>query len=232
MKPSVLLYDIDGTLITTGGAGRQAINAAFVSTFGRADACSHFSFSGMTDRAIVRLGLEHLRVEVDEAAIDRVIDAYLRHLEQAVRDASEETYRVHLGIPEALRASREAGCAVGLGTGNVERGARTKLERVGLFEHFDFGGYGDDHELRPELIRRGAERGAAKLGRSLAEVRVVIIGDTPKDVAAAKAIGADCLAVATGDHDSAELLAAGARWAFDDLTAPGALEALIRQASG
>jgi phosphoglycolate phosphatase-like HAD superfamily hydrolase len=128
---------------------------------------------------------------------------------------------------EAVRAGRERGAAVGLGTGNVREGARLKLGRVGLFEHFDFGGYGCDAEDRAEVIRIGAERGASALGRTLSECRVVVIGDTPKDVAAAQAIGAECVGVATGSYSVDALLACGATAAFSDLTAEGAWPALF-----
>jgi len=116
---------------------------------------------------------------------------------------------------------------VGLGTGNIREGARVKLERVRLYQHFDFGGFGDDHELRPELIRVGAERGARALGLPLGAVRVVVIGDTPKDVAAALAIGAEAIGVGTGSFRPQALLQAGATHAFDTLEHPGALEAVL-----
>lgn len=227
MKPTVLLFDIDGTLITTGGAGRRAIVRAFSTVYGRPDACDHFSFGGMTDRAIVRLGLEQIGMTASEDTIDALITRYVELLEEEVWKIDDARYRIHAGMVEAIDAGHANGCAVGLGTGNVKSGAMAKLRRVGIHERFDFGGFGDDHELRPELIRRGAERGAAKLARPLAEVRVVVIGDTPKDVSAAQAIGAESIAVATGDYRADDLRAAGATHAFDDLSRPGAIEALL-----
>ena len=98
---------------------------------------------------------------------------------------------------------------------------------MGLFEAFDFGGFGDDHELRPELIRRGAQRGVEKLGLVWSEARVVVIGDTPHDVAAAHAIGAKCIGVGTGGFALDLLKAAGADWAFESLAAPGAIDAML-----
>ena len=228
MRPTVLLFDIDGTLVTTGGAGRRSIDRAFELLHGRADACSHFSFDGMTDRGIARMGLETIGVPVDAAAIDTLLARYVECLEEAVRSVPEEQYIVHAGMREAVDASIAAGMAVGLGTGNVREGARVKLSRVGLFEKFSFGGFGDDHELRPELIRRGAERGAAKLGVALAHARVVVIGDTPKDVSAAQAIGAESFAVATGGFSVEQLRAIGPTYLFETLAAPGALDALLR----
>ncbi len=225
MQPTVLLFDIDGTLVTTGGAGRRAIERAFEVMHGRADACSHLSFSGMTDRAIVREGLQAIDVEVNEPRIDALIARYVECLREAVGQVPEEKYRVHPGMRAAVEAGRAAGMAVGLGTGNVREGARVKLERVGLFEHFAFGGFGDDHELRPELIRKGAERGLALL--KVAEARVVVIGDTPKDISAAQAIGAQSVAVATGGFTVAQLKASGATWAFETLDDEDALTVLL-----
>lgn len=227
MRPTVLLFDIDGTLITTGGAGRRAIVRAFSAVYGRPDACDHFSFGGMTDRAIVRLGLEQIGVAAADATIDALLTRYVELLEEEVWKMDDARYRVHAGMLEAIDAGHANGCAVGLGTGNVRTGAMTKLRRVRIHERFDFGGFGDDHELRPELIRRGAERGAQKLGVPLAEARVVVIGDTPKDVQAAHAIGAESIAVATGDYRADDLWAAGATHAFEDLSRPGAIEALL-----
>ncbi len=127
---------------------------------------------------------------------------------------------VHAGIEAALDAAVIAGAAVGLGTGNVRAGARLKLARVGLHERFAFGGFGCDHEARDALLRVGAERGASALGAPLDACRVVVVGDTPKDVAAARAIGAECLAVATGSFSTDALAACGATWAFRD-SGPG-----------
>lgn len=228
MRPTVLLFDVDGTLVTTGGVGRRALARAFERTHGRADACNHFRFDGMTDRAIARMGLMACAIEVTPERVEAVLADYLRCLEEEIATADDRGYIVHAGIPEALdAAASQRNVALGLGTGNVEAGARLKLKRVGLHERFRFGGYGSDHEDRPTLIRHGAERGAALLGIPLAECRVVIIGDTPKDVHAALAIGAECVGVGTGGFTAAQLTAAGATWAFSDLTQPGALDALL-----
>jgi phosphoglycolate phosphatase-like HAD superfamily hydrolase len=127
----------------------------------------------------------------------------------------------------AIDRGARAGAALGLGTGNIRAGARAKLERVGLFERFAFGGFGDDSENRTELLRVGAERGARALDVSLSECRVVVIGDTPRDVAAAHGIGALCVAVATGGSTAAELVASAADHVFDNLAQPGALAAIF-----
>lgn len=223
---TVLLFDIDGTLVTTGGAGRRAMQRAFAEIGADTETLA-FPFDGLTDRRIVRQGLEKLGHTVDERAIDRVLAAYVRALSEEVSQVPAERYRVHAGMRRAIGLARARGAAIGLGTGNVREGARLKLERVELYAEFEFGGFGCDAEARDQLVRIGAERGAARLGRALAECRVVVIGDTPKDVAAAHAIGAECIGVGTGSFSAAVLRESGATAAFDDLEQAGALEALL-----
>lgn len=227
MKPTVLLFDIDGTLVTTGGAGRRALVRAFERMYGGTGAFT-FRLDGMTDRAIVRQGLSERDLPCTDADIDAVLKLYVEALEEEVAAVDPREYRVHDGIERALdEAGRLRHMALGLGTGNIREGARVKLSRVGIYDRFVFGGFGCDHENRIELIRRGAQRGAEKLGAPLAECRVVVIGDTPKDVAAAKGIGAECIGVGTGRFTPAELRESGAGAAFNDMTEPGAIAALL-----
>jgi phosphoglycolate phosphatase-like HAD superfamily hydrolase len=223
-RPTVLLFDIDGTLIDSGGAGRRAMETAFERRYRRRDACAGIHFGGMTDRAIARAGITALGVAPTEEDIDDLLAAYLGALAEELPGSQAI---VHEGIERALDAAERAGAAVGLGTGNVRDGARLKLSRVGLYERFAFGGFGSDHETRSELLRIGAARGAAALGVASAECRVVVIGDTPKDVAAAQAIGAESLAVATGPFEAAVLEASKPTWLFAHLAVDGALEVLL-----
>lgn len=228
MKPTVFLFDIDGTLITTGGVGRVAIESAFDRLFGRPDAFESISFAGMTDRAIVRAGLMAIGRKPAEPDIDAAIDAYVAVLEEEVSRADGAKYRVHTGIEAALDVVHGRGSsAIGLGTGNIRAGARVKLERVGLYGRFSFGGFGCDAEDRAELIRIGADRGAKALDTPRESCRVVVIGDTPKDIAAARAIGAESIGVGTGPFAPADLLACGATFACGDLSEPGALDRLL-----
>lgn len=223
--PNVYLFDIDGTLITTGGAGRKALLRTFEVLFDRGDAFDEIHFGGMTDRAIVRAGLTSIGEEPSEGRIDEVLKGYVEVLHDEVRNATR--YAPHPGITEALDALADTSHAIGLGTGNIQEGARIKLSRLQLYERFAFGGFGSDHEDRAELIRIGAERGAAHLNVHVSECRVVIVGDTPKDIAAAEAIGAESLAVATGSFTVEQLEAAGATHAYQSLAAPDALETLL-----
>ncbi|MCU0681275.1 MAG: haloacid dehalogenase-like hydrolase [Polyangiaceae bacterium] len=207
-RPTVFLFDIDGTLVI-GGGGRRAIERALAIVTGAETARTSFSFGGMTDRAIARRALAELGLEPTAAAIARVLELYLPFLHEELAEATPPC-NVPPGALAALeRTSRLERAAIGLGTGNIEAGARAKLGRVGLEQRFAFGGFGCDHEERAELLRIGAARGAARLGAAPEACRVVVIGDTPLDVAAAHAIGAECVAVATGSYGRAELAACG-----------------------
>ncbi|MDI3290728.1 HAD hydrolase-like protein [Polyangium sp. 15x6] len=229
MHPTILLFDIDGTLIDTGGAGRRSMERAFECVTGRADACAHFSFDGMTDRAIVRRGLDAVGTSADEPAIDRVLDAYLEALVAEV--AASTGYVTHPGIDHVLaHAARFSHIALGLGTGNVRDGARIKLDRASLFGRFSFGGFGCDAEERARILDAGARRGAELLGKDRGDCRVVVIGDTPKDIAAAQAIGAESLAVGTGRFVPEDLAKAGATFVCDNLLSPNAFAMLFPDA--
>ena len=223
--PTVYLFDIDGTLITSGGSGRRAIIHSFEKALDRGGVALSFSFAGMTDRMIVRQGLAELGLPISEDAIDTILSDYLTTLEQEIRES--DRYGLHPGVRAALDSLvNQENVALGLGTGNVEAGARIKLEPVNLNHYFDFGGFGCDAEAREALILRGAERGAEKLGLAREDCRVVVIGDTPRDIHAARAIGAQCIAVSTGGATAEELAANDPDWLFSDLTADGVLEAL------
>ena len=229
MRPTVFLFDIDGTLLLTGGAGRRSMRGAFDDVYGPGgSAALDFSFAGMTDRAIVRTGIQAARAgSADDAAIDHLLEVYLARLHDEVPKA--DSYRVLPGVAGVLAwlASEVERIAIGLGTGNVKRGAYAKLARGSLDAAFGFGGFGCDAEDRAALLRVGAERGAAALGLPFAECRVVVIGDTPKDVAAAHAIGAECIGVGTGGFEPDALLELGAHRAFATREHAGVRDALV-----
>lgn len=224
---TVFLFDIDGTLVLTGGAGRRAMVRAFTTVHRRADIFDGLSFAGMTDRAIVRHGLRAVGEGLDhDDGIDRILEAYLTHLETEL--ASADDYRVLPGVKAVLDVlATKPNVAVGLGTGNIRQGAYAKLRRGELAGAFPFGGFGCDAEDRVQLLRRGAERGAEQLGAKLEECRVVVIGDTPKDVAAAQGLGAVCIGVGTGGFTPDTLRACGAPHAFDTLEEAGVAAALL-----
>jgi phosphoglycolate phosphatase len=228
-RPTVYLFDIDGTLLDGKGAGRRAMEAAFTEIVGDCSGLRRMGFAGMTDPAIVREGLQHASIEVDPETIEAVLERYLLRLADCI--AATPDYGLHPGVHEILdRLDCVEGCAIGLGTGNVERGAELKLTPVGIHQRFAFGGFGSDHEQRAELLRVGALRGAQRLSEPLEACRVVVIGDTPRDVHAASAIGAQCLAVATSFFSIENLRDAGADVVVGDLTAPEAVRMLLASA--
>lgn len=221
---TVLLYDIDGTLVTTAGGARDALLATIRERYGD-DEGFDFGFGGMTDRGIFRKGLLRRGEWVDEALIDALIEGYLPRLDAWLARAA-----VHALLPGAeamVRASVGwSGVAAGLGTGNVEAGARMKLRPFAIDALLPFGGFGCDAELRSELIAAGHRRGAARLGLPVEATHLVVVGDTAHDIAAARANGGVTLAVATGKTPRAELVAAGAEVVVDQLDEAGAIDAL------
>lgn len=226
-RGTVLLFDLDGTLVNTGGAGRRAMIGAFEKLHLRNDVFEQFNFAGMTDRAIARHGLAQVLSEIPESEIDRFLDAYVARLEEEL--PKSELYVVLPGVVQLLESiANTKDVAIGLGTGNIKRGAYAKLSRGKLGGAFAFGGFGCDAEDRIELLRAGAKRGAAQLGRAFEECDYVVIGDTPKDVAAAKGLGAACIAVATGSYKTDELAACGATHVVETLAVPGVRDLLLR----
>jgi phosphoglycolate phosphatase len=227
VHPTVLLFDVDGTLLSAGGAGRRALERAFAAHCGTATPLHDLGFNGMTDPGIVRAGLDRLGRAFSPSLVSAILDEYVEFLDEEL--ARSPGFQVHAGVVallDGLASHRHV--AVGLGTGNVREGARRKLARAGLDGRFGFGGYGCDHEDRAELLRIGTARGVAALGCDADACRVIVIGDTPRDVAAAQVIGAASLAVATGGCAAESLRAAGATWTVADLTAPALLDTLCK----
>ena len=224
-RPSVILFDVDGTLISTGGAGRRAMAAAFAEVCDAPDALSGISFAGMTDPLILRQALASVGKPVEPEIIAAILESYLGHLRQLVPQSPN--YQVMPKVESIVgRLSKMSSVAIGLGTGNIEEGARVKLARASLSEPFAFGGFGSDAEDRAELIAVGARRGADQLGVRVSQTRVVVVGDTPKDVAAAHANDAICIAVATGGCDRNSLIDSGADFVYPSLADPQVWSAL------
>jgi phosphoglycolate phosphatase len=220
-KPTVLLFDLDGTLLHAGGAGRRAMAGAMAAVCGAPHVIDGIDLRGMTDPAIFRAALAGIGWDWEPGLLAELEQSYLGLLTQEIRRT--HGYRVLPGVRSLLIALEQAqGVALGLGTGNLEPGARIKLEHGSLSSHFVFGGFGSDHETRSEILRVGVERGAARLGVQPSACRAVVIGDTPRDVSAGLEIGAEVVGVGTGGYAPQTLLALGASRAFDDLSHPEA----------
>jgi phosphoglycolate phosphatase-like HAD superfamily hydrolase len=229
----VVLFDIDGTLLWTDGAGRRAIHHALVDVHGTAGPIDTYRFDGKTDPQIVRELLTQGGVAAGAigAAFDAVWARYLAGLATELARDPDAT-RLLAGVRELLAAldgpEAEGRVIVGLLTGNLEAGAGLKLRAAGLApERFAVGAYGSDAERRAELPALALRRAIARADRVIAGGDVVIVGDTPADVACGRSIGAQSVGVATGYHDVEALRAAGATHVFADLSDTAAVLAAL-----
>lgn len=208
----LFLFDIDGTLIGGDGSGRRAFDRACLDCMGIAGALDHLRLDGMTDPLILEDVFRHHHGRAPSADETRqILDTYVRHLEAEV---AAGLYHVKPAVHDTLDHLARRGATVGLATGNIEPGARIKLTRGDLWRRFSFGGFGSDAADRATLVRIAVARGEARAGRRFARDEIHVIGDTPKDIAAAHAAGARAVAVATGRFSLDELRAAGADTAW------------------
>lgn len=219
----LVLFDIDGTLVSTHGAGSRAVRSALLEVYGETGPIDSYDFHGRTDPQIVR---ELLRLAgLEDAAIDERLDGlwdvYLEGLRHELEKPDANAHTLP-GVVEVLDGLHETGAdLIALLTGNIEPGAKLKLSAVDLWERFDFGAYGSDHERRDRLPAVAVARAHDATGIEFSGRNVVIIGDTPFDVECGRAMGVWAVAVATGKHSPAELEAAGADVVLDDLADTG-----------
>lgn len=213
---TAVLFDIDGTLLVTGGAGAVAWQRAFRELHGVEANISEHTRAGMTDPEIAEIVFrEVIGRDGSEAERAAAIAGYLSHLQAAVEESGG--YRVMPGIAELLPRLAEQGILLGIVTGNIEAAAHIKLARGDLNRFFAFGGYGSDSRDRTELTKRGIERGGEVAGSPLDLAATIGVGDTPRDVSACHGAGIRVVGVATGDYSVAEQQEAGADWAIEDV---------------
>ena len=226
LRPTILLFDIDGTLIKSAGVGRDALEKALVSHVGPGPWLD-FPLNGMTDLSIIRKAFEQKGKLFSQEMAFEIEAKYVSLLKETID--GKDGYIVLPGVVDLLEEALTFGpkVVVGLGTGNFKRGAEIKLACSKLDRYFSFGGFGSDHEERYEMLEIGAKRGGDILGEDWEKCRVVVIGDTPRDIDAAHLCGAECLAVATGGHSVDELKAAKADWVFSSLAEPGVHSAVF-----
>jgi phosphoglycolate phosphatase len=212
----LILFDIDGTLVRTGGAGVKAFARAFEVEFGLADGSEKLKFAGRTDVSLVREFFFHHNIEPDATHFERFFKTYLTLLEEIILGCEGG---ICPGVPDFLNQLRTRANppALGLLTGNIRRGAEIKLRHYHLWKNFSFGGFADDHEERDHIAAIAKERGEEVLKTKLRGEDVLVIGDTPLDIRCARAIGAKVLAVATGGSKLHELQAHKPDWAVEDL---------------
>ncbi len=227
---AVYLFDVDGTLVSAGGAGRRAFERAVADRCGPLDgALRELRLDGLTDRLIARKAMELLGRPFDDALCDALLDDYVEHLRAEIAGPG---YAVLPGVVAALEALCERGALLGLCTGNVETGARLKLGRGGLDRYFDWDasavfGFAADGEEREKLVHAALRRAAARLRAPVEGRQALVVGDTPRDVAAAHHAGCPVLGVATGRYSVAELRACGADHVAPTLEHPDALRILL-----
>lgn len=214
----LVLFDIDGTLLWTDGAGRRAIRAALLAEMGTTGPMDGYRLDGKTDPQIVQ-ELLTAAGHPDAASaqhIERVCRRYVALL-QGELQVSAARSRTYPGVPELLDLlERRSDTVLGLLTGNLVDGAALKLRAVGLDPgRFRVGAYGSDAAERPRLPAIAVQRAAPLLGRAVSGPDVVILGDTPADMTCGASLGARAIGVATGFFSRADLMAAGAYAAFD-----------------
>ncbi len=206
IKGKLVLFDIDGTILYTGGAGRRAIHRSLLEVFGATGPIKDFPFSGKTDPQIVRelMVLAGYAPSLIDRKLDRFWDVYVAHLTEEMSRA--HGLKVYPGVVELVEELQNRdGTVLGLQTGNIQRGARLKLEPVGLNRYFPVGAFGDDSEDRNQLPRIAVERVRKELHREFRGRDVVIIGDTIADITCARHFGAKIVVVATGFQDHQKL---------------------------
>jgi len=202
----LILFDIDGTLIDSGGAGNRAFSMALKSAYGLEGGLNGVRLDGKTDLQILREVLDRYGtvLESREELIQTLFDRYLAFLRRELERVGER-YRVLPGVTDLLSLlEQDASFLLGIASGNIESGARLKLERGGLNRFFRLGGFGSDSESRTELIKTAMKRGEDHAHPSVIE-STIVIGDTPRDILHGKEAGAEVVAVASGYYSLAQL---------------------------
>ena len=214
----LLLFDVDCTLIHTGGAGTRAVNGAVTDLFGPGEAFSGVEFAGRTDILIVTDGLKNIGVEPSQKNLELVRLRYVDLLEIELK-ASGNRARTLDGVGKLLeKLAGENSFTVGLLTGNWKEGARKKLSHFGLWRYFFFGAFAEDGPERDKLFEPAITRASDFTSRNFSPAETWVIGDTPHDVKCGKSSGANTIAVATGPYDREALEKSGATAVLDDLS--------------
>ncbi len=213
----LVLFDIDGTLIRSGGAGVRAFGQTFATEFDLPHATEKVVFAGRTDVSLVRQVLAQNGIAETPENFKRFFDRYPYWLDHYLNHLPGGPCEGVLDFIAALEAHSKAPM-LGLLTGNIRLGAELKLQRYNLWNHFVMGAFADDHEQRNCIAGIAHQRGEQFLKRKLSGNEILVIGDTAHDIECGKSIGANVLAVATGGVPLAELNAHTPTWAVQDLT--------------
>lgn len=201
----LILFDIDGTLITSGGAGEKALKEAMRTRFGKTEDFSGIVLAGATDRGIAMNLLEKNHLPASDENVAALMDAYLHHLSEEIGRHAGSVLPGIVPLLEALQ--RRENVVLGLLTGNLVRGAEIKLRHFGVWDFFEFGAFADDHHDRNELGHFARARAMETTGSEFPPERIFVVGDTPRDIECGRAIGARTVAIATGQYTVEELQA-------------------------
>jgi len=212
----LVLFDIDGTLIRTHGAGVEAFARTFASVFGVHEVTGRIRFAGRTDTSLVREMFALSNIDATEENFRRFFDAYVHCLDELMRGCPGE---ICPGVTEFIRDLERLPHRplIGLLTGNIRLGAEIKLRHFKLWDLFHTGAFADDHEDRSQIAIVARERGMTALKENLRGDQILVIGDTAHDIRCARAIGAKVVAVATGGHTLEELKPHSPDWLVGDL---------------
>ena len=219
----LILFDIDGTLLTSGGAGERALRLGFRDRFGIEDDLSTVEIAGRTDSGIVRRMLAAHRLPETPENIAAFFDGYLHHLAREIPRTPGRLLPGILPLLEALKPRTDI--VLALLTGNLARGAEIKLRHYGVWHYFEFGAYADDHHDRDQLGHFAKTRALAHHRIEFPPERIFVLGDTPHDITCARAIGAKAIAIATGKFSRTDLTPHAPDFLFDDLAD---MEAVLR----
>jgi phosphoglycolate phosphatase len=212
----LLLFDVDGTLIHSGGAGVHALKAAFKERFGITDDLHDIEIAGMTDSGIVVSILRKHRIPATNENVSGFLDSYVHFLSLELPRRKGKLLPGVLQLLEKLKSRSHL--VLALLTGNVSRGAKLKLEHYGVWHFFEFGAFADDHHDRNRLGSVARDRAKKKQGREFSASEIDVIGDTPRDIACGKALGARTVAVATGIWSRDELIKYHPDFLIDDFS--------------
>ena len=226
--PKLVLFDIDGTLVLTGGAGVRAMTRACDEIVGSSNALHGVAVAGRTDWIILSDALERMGRDLDQQLFSALRDRYVAYLREEIKVPGHGVKAVMPGI-QALLDDLQArdGVYLGLLTGNFEAGARIKLEYFDLWRYFQCGAFGDDAADRNALVPFAVSRARDCGVPDLAPQDILVVGDTPHDIACARAVGATPVAVATGMFTTEQLRDSGADIVFRDLSDTAAFTSLL-----
>jgi phosphoglycolate phosphatase-like HAD superfamily hydrolase len=211
-----VLFDIDGTLLITGGAGAASWRLAFEELYGIPADIGEFTDTGMTDPEVGRKTFQAVLQRAPERKeFTRLLERRLHYLHRTVEESDD--YRVLSGVQDLLPRLIDEGYLLGLVTGNVEAAAHVKLHRAGLNRFFSFGGYGSDATDRGEITRIALKRASLVYGERLSPQQAIAVGDTPRDVEGAHAAGLLCVGVGSHHFNVEELRQAGADYVIASL---------------